>query len=343
MIFLQIIGIAVGLIVLELAIVGFAPGFTVPKQPLMGGRQEGEKASEQTSAKRKDITFQVVGTSLSAWLYLPDDLSTPVPCIVMGHGFGGTKSMSLDDYAVRYREAGFAVLVFDYRHFGKSGGEPRQLFSVARQLEDFAAAVDYARKLEEVNPERIALWGTSASGGHVVLAAAKDENIACVVAQCPGIDPKASAEALKKDLGILHFVRLFFHAQRDMIRFRLGLSPHKIPIVGKPGTTAVFSQPDAYDGYEKSASLGFTNEICARSLLSTHGYRPDKQIEKLDCPILVQICDRDSLVPISSEFEKKIKKLAEIKHYPIGHFDIYLGDDFEKSVSDQLAFFKDHL
>ncbi len=174
MIALQVIAIAVGLIVLELAIVGIAPGFAVPKQPLKGARQKGGKASEQTHSKRKDINFQVDGTPLSAWLYLPDDLSALVPCIVMVHGFGGTKSMSLDDYAVRYREAGFAVLALDYRYFGGSGGKPRQLFSAALQLEDIAAAIDYARQIPEVNPKKIALWGTSAGGGHVVLAAAKD-------------------------------------------------------------------------------------------------------------------------------------------------------------------------
>jgi pimeloyl-ACP methyl ester carboxylesterase len=343
LIILQIIGIAIGLIVLELAIVGFAPGFAAPKQPLKGARQEDGKANGQSNAKRKDVTFQVDGTSLSAWLYLPDDLSTPVPCIVMGHGFGGTKSMLLDAYAIRYREAGFAVLAFDYRHFGESAGEPRQLFSIARQLEDFAAAIDYARKLEEVSFEKIALWGTSASGGHVVLAAAKDEKIACVVAQCPAIDPKASEKALKRSLGLGHIVRLFFHGQRDMIRSRFGLSPHKIPIVGKPGTIAVFAHSDAYDGYAKAASLGFVNEVCARFILRSHGYRPDKEMKNLHCPILIQICDRDRLVPISPEVEKESMKYAEIKHYPIGHFDIYLGDNFEKSVSDQLAFLKDHL
>jgi len=38
-----------------------------------------------------------------------------------------------------------------------------------------------------------------------------------------------------------------------------------------------------------------------------------------------------------------LEKYAEVKHYTIGHFDIYRGDSFEKSVSDQLEFFKKRL
>jgi hypothetical protein len=49
------------------------------------------------------------------------------------------------------------------------------------------------------------------------------------------------------------------------------------------------------------------------------------------------------LAPIRAETAKELEKYAEVKHYPIGHFDIYIGDNFEKSVSDQLEFFKKQL
>jgi len=175
------------------------------------------------------------------------------------------------------------------------------------------------------------------------LAAAKDKNIACVVAQCPGLDSDASKKMYLKRLGIRHILRLVVHGQRDMMRFRLGLSPHKIPIVGKPETIAFFPISDAYDGYRKLASENFLNEVCARIILRSHGYRPAKHVRNTGCPILIQICDHDSLAPISAKTEKELRKYAEIKHYPIGHFDIYTGNNFEKSVSHQLDFFKKHL
>jgi len=323
--------------------VTFAPGFTVPEQPLEKTKQLPRKVDVKPSQSRKDVTFQVKGMSISAWLYFPEDLSAPVPCIIMGNGFGGTKDMIMETYALRYQEAGFAVLVFDYRYFGESKGEPRQLILIPYQLEDYTAAIEYARGLKEIDPARIALWGTSASGGYGIVIAAKDKNIACVCAQCPGLDPHASGEMFLKRLGIGHILRLFVHGQRDMMRFRFGLSPHKIPIVGKPGSIAFFPISGAYDGYSKLASENFINEVCARVILRSHGFKPAAHLRNVQCPILIQICDYDSLAPISTEIAKELEKYAEVKHYPIGHFDIYTGDNFEKSVSDQLAFFEEHL
>jgi len=338
-----IIGILAGLFVLEVAIVTFVPGMSVPKQRLERARQMTERAEAKRPRSRRDVTFQVKGTSISAWLYLPENLSAPVPCIVMGHGFGGTKDMIMEPYALRYQEAGFAALAFDYRHFGESEGEPRQLMLISNQLEDYAAAIEYARGLKEIDSAKIALWGTSASGGYGIIIAAKNKNIACVVAQCPGLDHRASEKMFKKKLGIRHLLRLFVHGQRDMMRSRLGLSAHKIPIVGKPGTMAFFPTSDAYEGYSKIVSENFVNEVCGRVILRSHGYRPDKQIQNVRCPVLIQICDHDSLAPISPETEEELRKYAEVKRYPIGHFDIYVEDDFERSVSDQLDFFERHL
>lgn len=338
-----IIGVVIGLVVLEVLFVGFAPIFKVPKQPLKRSTQIINNSGTMEPQSREDVNFKVEGTSISAWLYLPKERSSPVPCIVMGHGFGGTKDMGLETYAVRYQEVGFAVLAFDYRHFGQSEGEPRQLMWIPYQLEDYTAAVEYARSRQEIDPARIALWGTSASGGYGIVVAARDENIACVVGQCPALDSEASGKMLVKEMGIRHFVRLFFHGQRDMIRSRFGLSAHTIPIVGKPGTIAFFTIAEAYEEYSNVESESFVNEVCARIMLRSHGFRPVEHAKNARCPILIQICEYDALAVMGSQTENELRKYADVKSYPIGHFDIYTGDNFERAVNDQLDFFKKHL
>jgi fermentation-respiration switch protein FrsA (DUF1100 family) len=347
MIILHIIGIIIGsligLYIIELAIVTFLPGLSVPKQPLGKEKFETKKETARPLKSRKDVSFHVKGTKISAWLYLPENVSGPVPCIIMSHGFGGTKDILLERYALRYIEAGYAALTFDYRHFGESEGEPRQLMLISLQLEDFKAAIDFARSLKEIEPGKIVLWGASASGGYGIVIAAQDKTIAGVVSVCPGLDHKASEQMLRKTLGFKHFLRLFVHGQRDMMRSRLGLSPHTIPIVGIPGTMAMLPILDAYEGYSKIVSENFINEICARVILRSHGFDPSKHIQNVHCPVLIQICDHDVLAPIRPETEKELRKYAEVKRYPIGHFDIYHGDNFEKAVSDQLEFFKKHL
>ncbi|MCP4669505.1 MAG: alpha/beta hydrolase [Deltaproteobacteria bacterium] len=294
---------------------------------------------------RKDVRFKVKETSISAWLYLPENVTAPVPCIIMGHGFGGTKDAGLAAYATRFQAAGFAVLVFDYRHFGESGGQPRQLIWIPYQLEDWSAAIQYARGLKQIDPAKIALWGTSFSGGHVIVTAAKDHDIACVSAQCPGLDGHAAGEKFFKREGIGYLLRMMMHGQRDMVRSWFGLSAHKIPLVGKPGSIAFMTTPDAYENFGKLLPENFINEACARIMLRGDKYRPVKHAKNVQCPVLLQICDNDSLLPKSSadEAEKELGKYAEVKHYPIGHFDIYIGENFEKAVRDQLAFFKKHL
>src|SRR3712207_3531628 len=115
---------------------------------------------------REDVSFESGGTRCAAWLYRPHG-GGPHPAIVMGHGPGGVRHMRLDAYAERFSAAGFVVLLFDYRHWGDSAGEPRQLLDIGRQLDDWRAAFRFARALDGVDVERVALWGTSFAGGHV--------------------------------------------------------------------------------------------------------------------------------------------------------------------------------
>ena len=340
---LQGIGILIGVFVVYLLIVALIPGISVPKQELQKSERTDGVVDIAASYRRKDVTFDVKGTPVSAWLYFPDDLSSQVPCVVMGHGAGGTKDMGLESYALRFVEAGFAALLFDYRHFGRSGGEPRQLLWIPYQLEDYSGAVEYARGRDEIDPAKIALWGTSCSGGHVIVRAAKDQRIACVVAQCPGLDGLASSLMAFKRGG--NNYRTIIHAQRDMVRSYLRLSPHKIPIIGKPGSIACLTAPDAADAFGRLLPEDFVNEVCARIVIRGDKYRPVKKAHRVRCPVLLQICEDDFFTPMSAanETEKKLGEYAEVKHYPIGHFDIYFGEHFEKSVSDQLEFLRRHL
>lgn len=335
---LTALGVIIGVILLYLAVIIFFPIFPEPRQPI----QKAEPVDKAPPKCRNDVTITVEKTPLRAWLYLPKDAS--VPCIIMSHGFGGTKDMILESYALRFVEAGMAVLTYDYRYFGASEGEPRQLFSIANQVEDLKAVINYIRNRKEINPDNIALWGTSAAGGYGLIIAAQDPRITCAVGQCPALDSQEDGKLALKREGIGFFLKLFVHAQRDKGRSRFGLSPHRIPIVGRPGTLAMVTAPGAFEGYANLASPNFVNEVCARAILTTRGYNPIDYAKDVQCPVLLHICEKDNLV---SELSYKktadiLGEYAEVKKYPIGHFDIYEGEDFEKAVNDQITFFKKH-
>lgn len=107
-------------------------------------------------ATRADVWFPSGGQRCAGWLYLPMGLTGKAPCVVMAHGTTGTMKFGLARYAQRFAAAGFAVLVFDYRHFGASDGWPRQLIRVGRQVADWRAAVRFARTLPQVDSDRVA-------------------------------------------------------------------------------------------------------------------------------------------------------------------------------------------
>ena len=105
------------------------------------------------------------------------------PCVVMGHGFGATRDGGLLPFAERFAAAGADVLMFDYRGYGTSDGTPRQDVNHLRHRQDYHAAIEHARGLPGVDRDRIVLWGSSYSGGHVVPVAARDGQVAAVISQ----------------------------------------------------------------------------------------------------------------------------------------------------------------
>ncbi|MCC2655006.1 MAG: hypothetical protein K0Q76_114 [Panacagrimonas sp.] len=134
---------------------------------------------------RRDTAFDADGTTLRGWLYLPDRGDSPFPAVVMAHGFSALKEMGLDDYAEVFCAAGLAVLVYDHRNLGASDGTPRDEIDPIAQLRDYGHAVTCACMQPEIDATRIGLWGTSYTGGLVLIAAAIDRRVKCVVSQVP--------------------------------------------------------------------------------------------------------------------------------------------------------------
>ena len=135
---------------------------------------------------RKDIEFKTEdGVTLRGWHYVPEGAGGPAPTIVMAHGFSAVKEMYLDRFAEAFAEAGLASIVFDNRNFGASDGEPRYEIDPWQQVRDYRDAITYAETLPETDAERIGIWGSSYSGGHVLVVGAIDRRVKCVVSQVP--------------------------------------------------------------------------------------------------------------------------------------------------------------
>ncbi len=291
---------------------------------------------------RTDVTFHSGSDECAAWLYRPET-TVLAPLIVMAHGFSATRELRLDAYAERFCAAGIGALVFDYRHFGASGGEPRQLLDISAQHADYRAALAYARTLDWVDPTRLALFGSSFSGGHVLAVAARDPQIAAVISQCPFTDGLATLPAL----GIGPVARLTVAGLRDMGRALRKAEPYYVPAAGPPDSNAVMTTPDSLTGMQAlvpAESTSWQNRVAARIALRVGIYRPGLAAGRLPCPALFCICDQDSLAPAARTATLAARgPRNEIKRYPVGHFEIYLGDAWEQAVTDQTEFLTRHL
>ena len=275
------------------------------------------------SGHRVQVRIPSHGEQLAAYRYTPDRAGARVGCVVMAHGFSATRDDGLPAYAEAFCDAGFAVILFDYRHFGASTGQPRQLLDIGRQQDDYRAVVDWARHTDGIDPDRIALWGSSFSGGHVLAVAAGDPRIAAVIAQAPFTD---SLPAIRQ-IPLTNLVRAGASALRDRVGAMLGRAPVLIPAVGEPGTFAVMTTSDADTGFRDligPESL-WRNEIAARLVL----------------PVLFCVCDYDVVTPPSSTITAaREAPRGQLRRYHYGHFDIYRDPAVK---ADQIAFLNDVL
>jgi fermentation-respiration switch protein FrsA (DUF1100 family) len=290
---------------------------------------------------RQDVAFESHGATCRGWFYPAAPGGDGAgPCVVMAHGLAAVKEMRLDAYAERFAAAGLHVLVFDYRHFGASDGEPRQLLDVRRQLQDWESAVSYARARPEVDASRIALWGSSFSGGHV-LEVARRVGPAAVVSQVPHVSGPRSV----RELGLRQVVRLAGHGLRDVARAVRGRPPHYVPAAGRPGDLAIMTAPEAMEYLDLvPPGFDFDDRIAARLALSVVLYSPGRALRHLQVPVLVQVGLRDQITPPHPAIALADRApSARVSSYDIGHFTPYTGEYFETFVAEQVAFLKEHL
>lgn len=318
-------------------IIIFLPVLSVEPQPIR--REHIENAIPPC---REDISFPVGGLTISGWLYLPEERTNRLPCVVMSHGFCGTRDFALEKYALRFVEEGYAVLTFDFRYFGDSEGFPRQLHCGKFQYEDVKAAIHYARTREEIDDTRVLFWGTSGGANYGIGVASADHGLAGVICQAGAYNHKEDNKHFLDLVGWKPFLKLFMHAQRDRGRARFGLSPHTFPPYGRPGTTSFLQVPGAFEGIEELAkeSKTFKNEVCARVAFMPHPPDPLRVAQHVQCPVLIVVCAKDNLVSPSSHeaLAAILGDKCKVVTLDVEHWDIYKGQAFEENVQAQLAF-----
>ncbi|APR88258.1 Hydrolases of the alpha/beta superfamily protein [Minicystis rosea] len=297
---------------------------------------------------RDDIEFFTEDrVRLRGFLYRPEDRPGPHPLVVMAHGFSATKEMYLTDFAEVFQAAGLAVLVYDHRNLGASEGEPRGEIDPWQQIKDYRTAITWASGLPDIDARRIGIWGSSYSGGHVLVVAAIDRRVRCVVSQVPLVSGSENARRLVR---ADHFAGLRASFDADRAARYAGAAPAMIKVAyEEPGEPCALPTADTHDffmGPIRERAPSWRNEVTLRSVEMFLDYEPGAYIPLISpTPLLMVAAAADHLTVVdltlaAYEEAREPKKLLLL---PGGHFDAYVDEAFRVSSAAQRDFFLQHL
>ncbi len=301
---------------------------------------------------RRDVEFEGHGaTVLRGWLYLPPGATAPgVPGIVMAHGFSAPKEMALDHYAEVFCDAGLAVLVYDHRNLGASDGEPRQEINPWAQARDYRYAITWLGDRPEVDADRIGIWGSSFSGGEVIVVGACDERVKAVVANVPFTgyaDVDYSDTAARRTAIALQLDSENAASLADVGHNSFG----PIPVIRSEGVEGpvVLDQPESTEWFGRWASRApsWINSITLQNGMGTEpAWDPGVCIAHVaPRPLMLVVATEDNLAPTSvarTAFERagEPKELVMIEGH---HFVPYEGEGFARSSQAARDFFTKYL
>ena len=295
---------------------------------------------------RRDVEFDAEGVTLRGWFYPAEGASGAAPTVVMAHGFSAVKEMYLDSFAEVFAAAGLNALVYDNRNFGASDGQPRQEIDPWAQVRDYRHAITYASTLPEVDATRIGIWGSSYSGGHVLVVAAIDRRVKAVVSQVPLVSGHDNLRALVRADLIAGF-RGMFDSDR-LARFQ-GDPPAMVPVVdADPTAPSALPTADSYTWFTETAKLrapSWRNEVTLRSVEMFTEYEPITYVPYISpTPLLMLPARGDHLTPseLAIAAYGKANEPKKLTILPGGHFDAYV-DGFDVSSGPARDWFLEHL
>ncbi|WP_328606971.1 alpha/beta fold hydrolase [Amycolatopsis sp. NBC_00345] len=299
---------------------------------------------------RHDVEFDAEGVTLRGWFYEAARAAGPAPCVVLAHGWSATRRLYLDRFAEVFAAAGFCVLLWDNRGFGDSDtapGKPRYEIDPWEQIRDYQHGISYAQNRPEVDPDRIAVWGSSFSAGHAFVVAAIDQRVKVVAAQAPFISGRATyANVAREDNQVIDPQRF-----ADDRRARAAGQPAAmIPVIGTdPGQVTGIPTPDAHDWFSqahKELAPEWHNEVTLRSLELLRGYEPALYLPLITpTPMLMVVGSHDGLTGgnLAAAAYGTAAEPKKIVFIPGGHFAAYTGPGFDIASAAARDWFLQHL
>lgn len=277
----------------------------------------------------------------------------------MAHGFSAVKEMRLDRFAEVFCDAGLVVLVYDHRNFGASDGEPRQQINPWAQARDYRHALTWLGNRPEVDADRLGVWGSSYSGGEVLVVGACDERVSAVVANVPfagltGVD-YGDAGDVDERFGRLREAFLDESGTGPADREDEPVGPIAVvsedPDDGTDQNPAFLPQPESAEYFLRFAADGaeptsWRNEVTVVSMVSEPLWDPGVCTGQIaPTPLMMVVATEDHLADTAvavAAFDRagEPKELVTVAGH---HFVPYEGEWFEVAARSAARFFTRYL
>jgi dienelactone hydrolase len=278
------------------------------------------------------------GDEIEAWVYRPKAEGAR-PAVVMAHGLAAVKAGGLASFAERFCKEGFTAVAFDYRQWGGSSGEPRDVTSVPRQRRDYRTVIDWAVADPGIDETQIFVWGTSFSGLHAVELAATDGRLRGAICQNPLVDGFAGMTMAPPTRAL----RLLAVGVLDRLGALIGRPPRYITAGVAPGEFGVVANAAAFAGLDiirPKDGTEWHNRVAARSLLGVGAHRPVRKAARIRCPILLVVAEHDTIAPVGPALRLAERApRAELFLSRGGHYGVYQGGEDHDRVLDVEAEF----
>jgi fermentation-respiration switch protein FrsA (DUF1100 family) len=286
---------------------------------------------------KKDVSFTSQGVVLRGWLLVPDDAG-PHPALVVTNGFGSVKELFLDHpYHEVFADAGFVVLVYDHPCCGASDGEPRYELDPIAQQRAYRDAITFLSMQPEVDPQRIGIWGTSYSGGHVLAVGAVDRRVRCVVSQGMTVSGLRNQVRRYTPDGLVEMRRRW--AEDRLARAR-GEQAEVVQQVGDTGPSA-----DYYASLPEEIVAYWPNRITLLSLEMYGDYEPAAFIDRISPTPLMMIVALEDTITFTADCLEAYSRALEPKRLvtiPGGHHAFYTSQ-FTAASTAARDWFVQHL
>jgi hypothetical protein len=290
-----------------------------------------------TPTSQFDVEFASEGRTLRGWLIRPEG-DGPFPAVVMTSGFAGVKEGFLGNpFHSVIAGAGIVVLLYDHANTGASDGEPRQELDPVLQQRGYQDAITFLAARVDVDPERIGIWGTSYSGGHVLAVAAHDRRVRAAVSQAMTVSGHRNLLRRHPPAGYAELQRQWADERLRLLRG------------GPPSLVPAFAEGSESVRYQAARPLeerrNWRNEVTVRTWEWYDAYEPAAFIERVAPTPLLMIVPLDDTMTPTEDALAAYERAGEPKRLvtvPGSHYVVY-SDQFERTSQEARDWFVAHL